>query len=124
MDRIGTYHCHCTVGFSGRLCEIDLDGCDPNPCYNGGSCVNDVDSFHCNCVEGFGGDLCRDNLHSERCLHGGTYISEVSVVGLLDDWTSSVSVEAVLGGQLEMLDYFMVINVRGKLCMFCCSCAK
>ena len=31
----------------------DSDGCVSNPCTNGGSCVNNLDSYSCYCQEGY-----------------------------------------------------------------------
>jgi len=37
---------------------VDIDDCDPNPCANGGECVDGVDSYTCNCAPGFTGPDC------------------------------------------------------------------
>ena len=37
--------------------------CQPNPCQNGGSCVDQADSFVCVCPNGVGGKFCHgENL--------------------------------------------------------------
>ena len=36
----------------------DINECDPNPCLNGGTCVDSIGSYTCQCVSGFGGDDC------------------------------------------------------------------
>ena len=38
--------------------SIDIDNCSPNPCNNGGTCNDGVDSYTCTCVAGFMGDDC------------------------------------------------------------------
>jgi Notch-like protein len=38
-----------------------VDNCDPNPCQNGGSCTDGVNTHTCDCVEGFTGDNCEDD---------------------------------------------------------------
>ena len=38
-DGVGGYICHCQVGYSGPACEYEIDECDPNPCYNGSTCI-------------------------------------------------------------------------------------
>ena len=35
-----------------------MDECASNPCMNGASCVDDVNSFNCTCAIGFNGTLC------------------------------------------------------------------
>jgi len=33
------------LGFNGTECENNIDDCDPNPCQNGGTCIDEV-----NCI--------------------------------------------------------------------------
>ena len=50
--------CQCVEGYHGRLCEVDVDECDPNPCINGASCLDGLGSFTCRCLPGFNGTRC------------------------------------------------------------------
>ena len=36
----------------------DIDECEPDPCMNGGTCVDGVNGFNCSCTAGFVGDTC------------------------------------------------------------------
>lgn len=36
----------------------DENNCVPNPCQNGGQCVDLIGGFECNCANGFQGTLC------------------------------------------------------------------
>ena len=45
-------------GYRGRLCEVDVDECDPNPCVNGASCLDGLGSYTCQCLPGFNGTRC------------------------------------------------------------------
>ena len=38
--------------------NTDIDDCDPDPCQNGGTCTDGVDSYTCTCVTGFTGTDC------------------------------------------------------------------
>ena len=52
-----------------------MDDCDPNPCANGGQCIDDVDDFSCFCEQGFTGKRCQhtiDYCESDPCQNGGT----------------------------------------------------
>ncbi len=53
--------CECQDGFEGDgepgNCT-NIDDCSPNPCENGGTCTDGVDSFTCVCPAGFEGDTC------------------------------------------------------------------
>jgi hypothetical protein len=40
-------------GYKGDNCEIELDPCDSNPCWNGGTCIKTgIDSYNCSCPVG------------------------------------------------------------------------
>ncbi len=52
------FTCDCAAGFTGDLCETNIDDCDPNPCQNGGTCIDGVNGFQCDCPEGYTGQLC------------------------------------------------------------------
>ena len=36
----------------------DIDECASNPCQNGGTCNDGVNSYTCDCIPGFAGDNC------------------------------------------------------------------
>ena len=40
---------------SGTNCEIDIDECASDPCLNGGTCADSINSFSCTCQVGFTG---------------------------------------------------------------------
>ena len=37
--------CFCPAGFSGPRCEVNVDECASNPCYNGGECVDEPQGY-------------------------------------------------------------------------------
>ena len=65
----------CNDGFTGDTCETNVDDCDPNPCMNGGSCEDGIESFTCTCAAGFMGDTCEINVNDcdpNPCMSGGS----------------------------------------------------
>ncbi len=68
--------CGCQAGFvPGPGGCVNADDCTPNPCNNGGTCSDGVDSFTCSCLAGFAGDLCEinaDDCDPNPCENGGT----------------------------------------------------
>ncbi|XP_044058892.1 protocadherin Fat 4 isoform X2 [Siniperca chuatsi] len=71
------FNCTCPAGFTGTLCEDDIDECEVNPCENKGTCVNTPGSFYCHCQSGFSGSVCStdvDECLKVNCQNGGTCI--------------------------------------------------
>ena len=73
IDGINTFTCDCQPGFTGTLCEVNVDECAPRPCQNGATCVDGVNSFTCDCTPRFMGTTCSlpyDPCASAPCLNG------------------------------------------------------
>ena len=74
----GQYQCVCLAGYTGDLCQgimmqihniakamigfytfsVNIDECASQPCQNGGTCVDDVNSFTCECSDENSGPHC------------------------------------------------------------------
>jgi len=68
-----------TVPFSFNCDGYDCSqGCNPNPCLNGGICTEQLDSFICNCSLGFTGSICerRRWCIPDPCQNGGTCVEQ------------------------------------------------
>ncbi|XP_053395419.1 E-selectin-like [Mercenaria mercenaria] len=57
------------------ICEKhDIDDCSPNPCLNGGSCIDGINEYTCACAAGFTGEKCTTNIDDcspNPCLNAG-----------------------------------------------------
>ena len=40
----------------------DIDDCESNPCQNGATCVDGIDSYTCECANGYSGDNCETGM--------------------------------------------------------------
>lgn len=45
--------CECPPGYSGKLCEVDVDDCAAHSCRHGAPCVDAVNGYTCTCPQGF-----------------------------------------------------------------------
>uniref|UniRef100_A0A4W6EB47 Neurocan b n=1 Tax=Lates calcarifer TaxID=8187 RepID=A0A4W6EB47_LATCA len=59
--------CNTSV-LTASLLPTDVDDCQSEPCENGGTCVDKIDSFLCLCLPSYGGDTCEKDV--EGCEHG------------------------------------------------------
>jgi len=65
--------CTCAAGYEGTNCETNIDDCDPNPCQNGGTCNDGVDSYTCSCLAGYTGTNCETealDCSDNPCVNG------------------------------------------------------
>lgn len=75
--------CHVEFGYgcSGEpsVCT-NIDDCAPNPCQNGGTCVDGFGVYACVCPAGFTGMNCEtnvDNCSPNPCQNGGTCVDGI-----------------------------------------------
>lgn len=56
------FSCACPSGYTGRLCDRDVDECAAGaPCRNGAGCTNTPGGYHCVCAKGYEGKDCAIN---------------------------------------------------------------
>ncbi|VDI72176.1 Hypothetical predicted protein [Mytilus galloprovincialis] len=58
MDEINGYSCTCQKGFTGRLCETNINECASNPCKHNSSCKDRTNDYQCSCQSGYMGKNC------------------------------------------------------------------
>jgi hypothetical protein len=61
-------------GFSGELCEIDLDECKFVPCKNEAKCIDALNNFTCDCASGWEGRLCGASVND--CVVNGAALCQ------------------------------------------------
>ncbi|XP_049987863.1 protein jagged-1 [Alexandromys fortis] len=71
----GKFTCDCNKGFTGTYCHENINDCESNPCKNGGTCIDGVNSYKCICSDGWEGAYCETNINDcsqNPCHNGGT----------------------------------------------------
>ncbi|XP_004634360.2 protein jagged-1 [Octodon degus] len=71
----GKFTCDCNKGFTGTYCHENINDCESNPCRNGGTCIDGVNSYKCICSDGWEGAYCETNINDcsqNPCHNGGT----------------------------------------------------
>ncbi|KAM9727597.1 hyaluronan-binding protein 2 [Menidia menidia] len=71
------YECKCKEPFQPPDCKV-VAVCEPNPCKNGGQCIQDGNDFDCQCPEGFSGRFCHVGPDDCYVDDGETYRGVVS----------------------------------------------
>lgn len=78
---IEDYYCKCVVGFTGRICFVNIDDCLYELCqYNGSRCVDGVNGFICVCFFGYIGLNCFVEINEcvfLFCFNNGSCIDEM-----------------------------------------------
>ncbi|XP_068690657.1 uncharacterized protein [Montipora foliosa] len=68
----GYYLCSCAAGFTGDMCQTNIDECQAFPCVQG-RCVDGINNYTCVCFPGFEGRKCDRNVNDcepSPCVHG------------------------------------------------------
>ena len=77
MEVNNNFTCQCAPGYEGRLCANVTNECDPDPCVNGGICIDQHLNYTCNCQPDFTGRNCSDIIDdcmSDPCQNNATCV--------------------------------------------------
>ena len=82
--------CKCR-GFTGELCNTDINECEPNPCHSGGVCLNMFGTFRCSCPPNATGQYCSESIGIVGGIFGAiNEIPQEVTVGILATLVSLV----------------------------------
>ncbi len=85
----------CFTGYSGTGTTgcVNIDDCDPNPCRNGGSCTDGVDSYSCSCPSPWSGTICGNATLTTSATARGYYSSLAGLVSGGNTLTGTIGAE-------------------------------
>ena len=63
MDGVNTFDCMCDPGYTGEVCQTNIDDCVGVNCSGNGECMDGVNTFTCECRPGFIGLLCTEGMY-------------------------------------------------------------
>ena len=46
-DKVNDFECACAPGWTGRMCDEQLELCEDDTCLNGAECLNIFNDFYC-----------------------------------------------------------------------------
>ena len=81
VNEVDDFSCDCAIGFTGDLCEIDVDDCANTPCANGATCTDLVNAFECDCLPGYAGTTCQidiDECDPNQCENSALCVDLVN----------------------------------------------
>merc|ERR1719466_235223 len=73
--------CLCKEGFTGRMCEFEINYCENDPCSANGKCYNDPPTFKCVCEPGYKGKVCTEEVNEcefNYCPEGSTCVDGIN----------------------------------------------
>ncbi|XP_067851165.1 delta and Notch-like epidermal growth factor-related receptor [Heptranchias perlo] len=73
------FTCICPPGYTGELCQTQIDHCVSQPCENGATCMSRATGYSCLCPEGFTGPACEQKLDPcalSPCQNNGTCFAD------------------------------------------------
>ena len=65
IDGNNTFSCNCEHGYTGRLCEYNIDDCQSRPCQHGAFCQDSIGDYNCYCRSGYFGKNCEKGKNIE-----------------------------------------------------------
>ena len=80
--------CDCLPGYTGNMCDTNINECDPNPCVNNGTCIDGINDYTCNCTNEWMGKNCSDC--GLTCNNGGLQNSDCSICDCSPGYTGNM----------------------------------
>ncbi|XP_033755862.1 LOW QUALITY PROTEIN: sushi, von Willebrand factor type A, EGF and pentraxin domain-containing protein 1-like [Pecten maximus] len=75
VSLVDGYQCNCDRGYTGDVCDQEINECDTGPCLHNSTCQDLVGGFLCQCQPTYTGERCETRMSlcsSSPCENGGS----------------------------------------------------
>ena len=62
IDGINDFTCKCKAGWTGVLCNKNINECENHSCQHSSICKDAIVNYTCECKPGYGGRFCEINI--------------------------------------------------------------
>ena len=110
-----SFSCSCTLGFTGRLCDIDIDECEASSCATGSTCVDLIGMTQCDCPPEHWGIRCGLPSYYNSTIvesFNDSFVAQVTPTDL-DDFSTPVLRHEIIFGNEEGL--FHIDSLSGNI---------
>nr|XP_054763104.1 exoglucanase A-like [Lytechinus pictus] len=74
-----------TIPIGSASATTDINECSSDPCRNGGTCIDGINSYTCSCRTGYTGNICDQDV--DECASIPVYVPMEDVLTLSQDYT-------------------------------------
>ena len=80
LDNIKQIYFVCILGYTGVLCDFNINECASNPCLNSGQCQNLDGFYQCSCTPEYTGTNCEVRIDINSCIPNNPCLNNVSEI--------------------------------------------
>ena len=83
IDGIDEFTCKCKQGWTGNLCDENIDDCANNSCVYHSECIDGIANYTCICKPGYTGRFCEIDINDcepNPCENEGKIFSSLNLL--------------------------------------------
>lgn len=105
----------------GQQCQTEVNECESEPCFNSGTCTDQLNNFQCSCPQGFSGLQCEVNIDEcdpDPCQNGAACVDLIDSFKCVCEsgYTGWWNFESYIQYSYNLWEMIMVVCVSIFLC--------